>query len=178
MKYSKNQAAAKEFLRWISSKEIFDKWFVSQQGYTTGPTKIWENHHVWSVDPGLAPFKQIPVTGRLGGYAGSPNQKAAEVQTKYIVVDCTRRRSRACRLPMRSSGRTERWSRSTAPDLVDAIECGVGQLQAGRRFELPEPVRNVVKAAKTLALHIPPALLARRRGDRMSDICYWSILLK
>jgi multiple sugar transport system substrate-binding protein len=87
MKYSKNQAAAKEFLRWISSKEIFDKWFVSQQGYTTGPTKVWENHHVWSVDPVLAPFKQIPVTGRLGGYAGPPNQKAAEVQTKYIVVD-------------------------------------------------------------------------------------------
>jgi hypothetical protein len=42
---------------------------------------------LWSVDPVLAPFKQIPVTGRLGGYAGSPNQKAAEVQTKYIVVD-------------------------------------------------------------------------------------------
>ena len=34
-----------------------------------------------------APFKQIPVTGRLAGYAGSPNQKAAEVQTKYIIVD-------------------------------------------------------------------------------------------
>ena len=87
MKYSNNQAAAKQFLRWISSKEIFDKWFVSQQGYTAGPTKVWENHHVWSVDPVLAPFKQIPVTGRLAGYAGSPNQKAAEVQTKYIVVD-------------------------------------------------------------------------------------------
>jgi multiple sugar transport system substrate-binding protein len=42
---------------------------------------------VWSVDPVLAPFKQIPVTGRLAGYAGSPNQKAAEVQTKYIIVD-------------------------------------------------------------------------------------------
>jgi multiple sugar transport system substrate-binding protein len=87
MKYSNNQAAAKQFLRWISSKEIFEKWFVSQQGYTSGPTKVWENHHVWSVDPVLAPFKQIPVTGRLAGYAGSPNQKAAEVQTKYIVVD-------------------------------------------------------------------------------------------
>jgi len=34
-------------------------------------------------------------------------------------------------------------------------------LQAGRRFELTEQVRNVVKAAKALALHIPPALLAR-----------------
>src|SRR5437764_3469811 len=87
MKYSKNQAAAKTFLRWISSKEIFDKWFTSQQGYTSGPTKIWENHPVWSVDPVLAPFKQIPVTGRMAGYAGSPSQKAAEVQTKYIVVD-------------------------------------------------------------------------------------------
>jgi ABC-type glycerol-3-phosphate transport system substrate-binding protein len=87
MKYSKNQAAAKQFLRWISSKEIFDKWFVSQQGYTAGATKMWESHPVWNVDPVLAPFKQIPVTGRLTGYAGPPNQKAAEVQTKYIIVD-------------------------------------------------------------------------------------------
>jgi len=87
MKYSKNQDAAKKFLGWISSKEIFEKWFVSQQGYTSGPTKIWEEHPVWNIDPVLAPFKQIPVTGRLTGYAGKPNQKAAEVQTKYIVVD-------------------------------------------------------------------------------------------
>jgi len=87
MKYSKNQAATKQFLRWISSKEIFDKWFVSQQGYTAGPTKMWEDHPVWNVDPILAPFKLIPVTGRLTGYAGPPNQKAAEAQTKYIIVD-------------------------------------------------------------------------------------------
>jgi hypothetical protein len=55
----------------------------------------------------------------------------------------------------------EKWSRSTAPDLVDAIECGTGQLRAGRRFEVAGPLRNTVKAAKALALHIPPALLAR-----------------
>jgi multiple sugar transport system substrate-binding protein len=87
MKYSKNQDAAKTFIRWMSSKEIFEKWFVSQQGYTTGATKVWEEHPVWNVDPVLAPFKRIPVTGRMLGYAGRPNQKAAEVQTKYIVVD-------------------------------------------------------------------------------------------
>src|SRR5271166_4927362 len=87
MKYSKNQDAAKKFIRWASSKEIFEKWFVSQQGYTSGPTKIWEDHPVWNVDPILAPFKLIPITGRLTGYAGKPNQKAAEVQTKYIIVD-------------------------------------------------------------------------------------------
>jgi ABC-type glycerol-3-phosphate transport system substrate-binding protein len=87
MKYSKNQDGAKKFIRWMSSKEIFDKWFVSQQGYTAGPTKVWEDHPVWNVDPVLTPFKKVPVTGRLVGYAGAPNQKAAEALTKYIIVD-------------------------------------------------------------------------------------------
>ena len=87
MKYSKNQDAAKKFLRWASSKEIFGKWFTSQQGYTSGATRMWEDDPVWNVDPILAPFKNLPLTGRLTGYAGKPNQKAAEVQTKYIIVD-------------------------------------------------------------------------------------------
>jgi multiple sugar transport system substrate-binding protein len=87
MKYSKNQDAAKTFIRWMSSKDIFDKWFVSQQGFTAGATKSWEDHPVWNIDPILAPFKNVPVTGRLVGFAGPPAQKAAEVMTKYIVVD-------------------------------------------------------------------------------------------
>jgi ABC-type glycerol-3-phosphate transport system substrate-binding protein len=87
MKYSKNQDAAKKFIRWVSSKGIFNQWFVSQQGYTCGPTKMWEDHPVWNIDPIMAPFKKVPVTGRLLGYAGPPNQKAAEVQTKYIIID-------------------------------------------------------------------------------------------
>ena len=37
--------------------------------------------------PALLPFKKLPLTGRLLGYAGKPNQKAAEVGTKYIIVD-------------------------------------------------------------------------------------------
>ena len=39
MGYSKNQKAAKDFLRWIHSKPVFDQWFTSQQGYTCGATK-------------------------------------------------------------------------------------------------------------------------------------------
>jgi len=87
MKYSKNQDAAKKFIAWMSSKNVFDKWFTSQQGYTAGATKMWEDHAVWNLDPVLAPFKKIPVTGRMAGFAGPPNQKAAEVRTKYIIVD-------------------------------------------------------------------------------------------
>ena len=56
-------------------------------GFSCGPTKVWEDHAVWNIDPVLAPFKKIPTTGRMLGWAGPPNQKAAEVQTKYIIVD-------------------------------------------------------------------------------------------
>jgi len=87
MGYSKNQKAAKEFLRWVHSKPVFEEWFTSQQGYTDGATKDWEKDPVWKVDPVLEPFKNLPEAGRLAGYAGPPNQKAAEVVTKYIIVD-------------------------------------------------------------------------------------------
>jgi ABC-type glycerol-3-phosphate transport system substrate-binding protein len=87
MKYSKNQDAAKKFISWAHSKPVFQGWFNTQQGYTAGATKAWEDDPVWNVDPVMAPFKKIPVTGRLAGYAGPPTQKAAEVTTKYIIVD-------------------------------------------------------------------------------------------
>jgi ABC-type glycerol-3-phosphate transport system substrate-binding protein len=87
MGYSKNQKPAKDFLRWIHSKPVFGEWFTSQQGYTDGATKDWEKDPVWNVDPVLTPFRDIPPFGRLAGYAGPPNRKAAEVVTKYIVTD-------------------------------------------------------------------------------------------
>ena len=87
MGYSKNQKAAKDFLRWVHTKPIYDQWFVSQQGYTTGATKVWEKHAVWDVDPVLKPFKDLPSFGRLAGYAGPPDRKSAEVISKYIIVD-------------------------------------------------------------------------------------------
>ena len=51
MGYSKNQDAAKKFLGWIHSKDVYDKWFVSQKGFSVGPTKVWENHNLWKADP-------------------------------------------------------------------------------------------------------------------------------
>jgi multiple sugar transport system substrate-binding protein len=87
MGYSKNQKAAKDFLRWIHSMPVYDEWFTSQQGYTCGATRVWETHKVWEVDPVLKPFHDLPLKGRLEGYAGPPNRKAAEVVTKYLVVD-------------------------------------------------------------------------------------------
>jgi len=87
MSYSKNQDAAKKFLAWVHTKPVFEQWFTSQQGYTAGATKDYEDDPVWKVDPVLEPFKRIPTTGRMVGYAGPPSAKAAEVRTKYIIVD-------------------------------------------------------------------------------------------
>ena len=85
--YSKNQKAAKEFLKWAHSKPIYEKWFISQKGFATPPTPEWEKHKVWEEDPVMAPYK---VAGKLGltpGHAGPSNKKAGEVLSKYIIVD-------------------------------------------------------------------------------------------
>ena len=85
--YSKNEKAAKDFLRWAHSKPVYEKWFVSQKGFATPPTPEWEKHKVWTEDPVMEPFK---VAGRLGltpGHAGPSNAKAAEVLSKYIITD-------------------------------------------------------------------------------------------
>jgi multiple sugar transport system substrate-binding protein len=87
MGYSKNQAPAKDFLRWVHSEAVFDGWFQTQQGFTCGATKSWENNKVWNLDPVLKPFSKVPSQGRLAGYSGPPDRKSAEVISKYIVVD-------------------------------------------------------------------------------------------
>src|SRR4051812_29667187 len=87
MGYSKNQDAAKKFLGWIHSKDIYDKWFVSQKGFSVGPTTDWEKHKLWGDDPIMLPYKQAARTGRFAGYQGPSTRKAAEVVTKYIIID-------------------------------------------------------------------------------------------
>jgi multiple sugar transport system substrate-binding protein len=85
--YSKNQKAAKEFLRWAQSKAVYEKWFISQKGFATPTTPEWEKHKVWEEDPVMAPYK---VAGKLGltpGYAGPSGKKAGEALSKYIIVD-------------------------------------------------------------------------------------------
>jgi multiple sugar transport system substrate-binding protein len=87
MGYSKNQKQAKDLLRYLGSKEVFDKWFVSQKGFAVGPTKDWEKHPVWKEDPVMLPFKDAARLGRAPGYEGPAGKKAAEVLTKYIITD-------------------------------------------------------------------------------------------
>jgi len=85
--YGKNQKAVKEFLRWFHSTEIYDTWFTSQQGFSVGPTRVWEGNKVWQVDPVMAPFRTAAESGRFCGYAGPAGRAAAETISKFIIVD-------------------------------------------------------------------------------------------
>jgi multiple sugar transport system substrate-binding protein len=85
--YTPNQKAAKDFLRWFQSKDIYEQWFTSQQGFSVGATKIWEQDPLWKIDPVMAPFRTAAESGRFAGYAGPAGRAAAEAISKFIIVD-------------------------------------------------------------------------------------------
>jgi multiple sugar transport system substrate-binding protein len=85
--YGKNQKAAKDFLRWFHTKEVYGQWFTSQQGFSTGTTRMWEDDPVWKVDPIMAPFRTAAESGHFAGYAGPAGRAAAEAISKFIIVD-------------------------------------------------------------------------------------------
>jgi multiple sugar transport system substrate-binding protein len=88
MKYSKNQKLAKDFLRWLHTKANYEKWFMTQEAYSVGATKVWEDHPMWGkVDPPLRMFRTAARTTRIFGHAGPATAKSTEVFSKYIITD-------------------------------------------------------------------------------------------
>src|SRR5574341_176551 len=76
MKYSKNQKAAKELLRWLHSKEQFGKWFEIEAGFSVGATTFWEKHALWErTDEALKPFRTAGRVSRMIGYAGPRSEE-------------------------------------------------------------------------------------------------------
>ncbi|HXC28159.1 MAG TPA: extracellular solute-binding protein [Stellaceae bacterium] len=85
--YTANQKAAIDFLKWFHSKDIYGEWFTSQQGFSVGTTKMWEDDPVWKIDPVMAPFRTAADSGQFAGYAGPAGRAAAETISKFIIVD-------------------------------------------------------------------------------------------
>ena len=85
--YSKNQKAAKEFLTWLHTEANYEKWFVSQKGFSTGITTSWEKSKLWDEDPVMAPYRVVGRLGQIPGFEGPTGPKAAEVLSKYIITD-------------------------------------------------------------------------------------------
>jgi multiple sugar transport system substrate-binding protein len=87
MSYSKSSALAKDVLRYLHARERFEPWFVAERGYAIGPTRMWEQHALWTRDPVMLPFREAARTYRLIGFSGRPTAKASQVLSSQIVVD-------------------------------------------------------------------------------------------
>jgi multiple sugar transport system substrate-binding protein len=88
MGYSKNKDAAKELIRYLMAYDNYVEWLKAGQGFSTAPTKSFAKDKLWGeLDPQVEPFKDIVKYGRHFGYAGPASRKAAEVWSKYIIVD-------------------------------------------------------------------------------------------
>ncbi|HEX3885736.1 MAG TPA: extracellular solute-binding protein [Stellaceae bacterium] len=85
--YTPNKKAALDFLKWFHSPDVYGTWFKSQQGFSVGCTKIWEDNPVWKDDPIMAPFRTAAESGHFAGRLGRAGRAAAEVISKYIIVD-------------------------------------------------------------------------------------------
>ncbi|MGI8550354.1 MAG: extracellular solute-binding protein, partial [Dehalococcoidia bacterium] len=87
MSYSKSQAAAKEFLKWLFADEQFGVWFRANGGYYVPAVKKWSNDPIWTQDPKLTVLRDTAKYGRFPGWQAAPGQQSAEVLAKYLIVD-------------------------------------------------------------------------------------------
>lgn len=87
LRHSPNQAAAKEFMRWLVARPQYERSFIAGGGFAQGNSPEWEKQPLWDANPIIAPFAHIPKYGRNMGYKGPFNRASAEVQNKYIIAD-------------------------------------------------------------------------------------------
>jgi multiple sugar transport system substrate-binding protein len=85
--YSRNQKAAKDLLKYVHSQPVYEQWFTTGQGFYTPGTTSWEKHAMWGQNPVMAPFAVAGQQGQTPGYKSEPNAKAAEVLSKYLIVN-------------------------------------------------------------------------------------------
>ena len=85
MGYSKNQKAAKDFLRWVGSKDVYEKWFKTQKGFSVGATREWSKHPMWNEDPVMLPFKDVVDFGPCSWLAGTrqPQGGGSHLQVRH-----------------------------------------------------------------------------------------------
>jgi multiple sugar transport system substrate-binding protein len=86
-RYSKQQNAARDFIRFVMNKKNYERYILVQKGYGLGAAPEWENHPFWKEDTAVEPYRLNAKYGRNFGYAGGFNRKASEVQAKYIIID-------------------------------------------------------------------------------------------
>jgi multiple sugar transport system substrate-binding protein len=88
MKYSRNVDAAKEFIRWSMTPEVWYPWFELSESYYSGVGPKQDETPIWDKFPPVTRvFKGAGPSLRAPGSPGPYNQQAGLAQSKYIIVD-------------------------------------------------------------------------------------------
>ena len=86
-KYSKNQEAAMEWIRFQLRADNYERYIAVQNCFGLPRAPGLEDHPVWNSDPAVSIYAQVPQYGRNFGWPGPFGRAASEVQSKYIIVD-------------------------------------------------------------------------------------------
>ena len=88
MGYSKQQDAARKFLAWITSKPVYQAWFNSQAGLFGRRNHGVGERSDLEQGPGHGAVPpRSPAAHSSPATPVPPDRKAAEVLSKYIIID-------------------------------------------------------------------------------------------
>ena len=184
MKYSKNQQAAKDFIRFYMDRAQFDKYFETMDTFGIPGTKVYFDHALWTRDPKTTVFRETLQSARQVGYAGRRAARRPRRCRSSSSSTCSPGASRARHPRRRSSGPRRSCARSTGPDggrapgtvevevhlFANLADYGPPAHRGTARVELPEgaSVRDLVRPAPHPGRGAaPPAReRPRRRADR------------
>src|SRR5207245_83859 len=180
MRYSRNQKAAQEFLRWLHGKEQFGRWFEVQEGYSVGATRFWQAHPVWErvdrrhgphlggADPRAACGRaaelqvvEIRQVVRVGADRDRDTELGRPPRVRVLQVEPVGRAVDLDRLPVRPRGREHRLE-------VDVVRLARAEEAAGRVDQNPDA--RVLERADDSRRHLRAALREPRAHGRQHDV--------
>jgi len=85
--HSRNQQAAKDFLRWLMKPENIVGWYDVAESYYAPFLHAYDNHPLWTREPRNQPYRESLATSHLPGWPAPIGRKQSEAVAKYVVVD-------------------------------------------------------------------------------------------
>ena len=86
-KYSENQDAAMEWIRFQLRPDNYERYISVQRCFGLPRAPGLEDLAIWSADPAVSIYAKAAQYGRNFGWPGPFGRAASEVQSKYIIVD-------------------------------------------------------------------------------------------
>ena len=107
-KYSKYPNAAKEYLRFMWSKEQYVPWQQAAMGYITQPLKAYESNPIWTSDPKHTPYRDTLARMLPNGYAGTLGYASAAVMADFVVVNMFAEAATGIATPKEAAAKAEK----------------------------------------------------------------------